>query len=77
MFRKSLAPAEPVRDGPDRAGADVINDGGRCSDEHDQGGDRDDKENMHLQQDTKLREVRAANSAERRCGFRAMRGSTK
>jgi hypothetical protein len=49
-----------------------MNDGGRCSDEHDQGSDRDDKENMHLQQNTKLREVRAANSPERKCGFRAM-----
>jgi hypothetical protein len=55
----------------------VMNDGGRCSDEHDQGSDRNDKENMHHQQDTKQREVRASNLAARKCSFRAMGGSTK
>lgn len=59
-FRRSLPGL------PRSTGADVMNDGGRCSDEHDQGGDRDDKKNMHHQQDTKQREVRASNSPEPR-----------
>lgn len=42
------------------AGADVMNDRSSGSDKHNKGSDRDDKEDMHHEQDIKCRDVRAS-----------------